>query len=135
MDDTHKNIEEYIPNKKRKILIVLDDVITHMLNNKKRNQIVTESSIRGRKLGISPIFITQSYFAVSKNFRLICTHYVIIQFPNKRDIEQIASSQSSGIVFKDFINHYNKYTVKPYSFLVIDATFAPDNPLRFRKNL
>ena len=79
--------------KKRKILIVLDDVITHMLNNKKRNQIVTESSIRGRKLGISPIFITQSYFAVSKNIRLICTHYVIIQFPNKQDIEQIAFSQ------------------------------------------
>ena len=121
--------------KKRKILIVLDDVITHMLNNKKRNQIVTESSIRGRKLDISPIFITQSYFAVSKNIRLICTHYVIIQFPNKQDIEQIAFSQSSGIVFKDFINHCNKYTVKPYALLVIDATFAPDNPLRFRKNL
>ena len=61
MDKIYKNIEEYNPNKKRKILIVLDYVIADMLSNKKLNPIVTELSIRGRKLNISLAFITQSY--------------------------------------------------------------------------
>ena len=61
-----KNIEEYKPNKKRKILIVFDDMITDMLSNKKLNPIVTELLIRGGKLNISFVFITQSYFTVPK---------------------------------------------------------------------
>ena len=60
MDDIYKNIEEYNTNKKRKILIVSDDVSAYMLTNKKRNKIVTELFIRGRKLNISLAFITQS---------------------------------------------------------------------------
>ena len=64
MDDIYKNIEEYNPNKKRKILIVFDDMIADMLSNKKLNPIVTELFIRGRKLNISLVFITQSYFAL-----------------------------------------------------------------------
>ena len=59
MDDIYKNIEEYYPNKKRKILTVLGYRITDMLSNKKRNPIVTEF-IRSRKLNISLVFITQS---------------------------------------------------------------------------
>ena len=66
MDDIYKNIEEYNPNKKRKILIVFDDMIADMLSNKKLNPIVTELFIRGRKLNISLVFITQSYFTVAK---------------------------------------------------------------------
>ena len=61
-----KNIEECKPNKKRKILIVFDDMIADMVNNKKLNPIVTELFIGGRKLNISLVFITQSYFAVPK---------------------------------------------------------------------
>ena len=57
-DDTYKNIEEYNPNKKREILIIFDDMITDMLNNKKINSIVTELFIRDRKLNISFVFIT-----------------------------------------------------------------------------
>ena len=57
MDDINKNIEEYNPNKKSKILIVFDDVIADMLNNKKRNSIVTELFTRGRKLKNSLVFI------------------------------------------------------------------------------
>ena len=60
MDDIYKNIEEYNPNKRRKILIVFDDVIADMLSNKKLNLIVTELFIRGRKLSISLVVITQS---------------------------------------------------------------------------
>ena len=61
MNYIYKNIEEYNPNKKRKILIIFDDTIADMLSNKKLNLIVTELFIRGRKLNISLVFITQSY--------------------------------------------------------------------------
>ena len=61
MDDIYKNIEEYNLNKKHEILIVFDDLIADMLSNKKLNPIVTELLIRGRKLNISVVFITQYY--------------------------------------------------------------------------
>ena len=73
MDDIHKNIEEYNPNKKRKILTVFDDMIADMLSNDKLNPIVTELFIKEIKLNISLIFITQSYFVAPKNFRLNST--------------------------------------------------------------
>ena len=57
MDDIYKNIEEYNPNKKWKILIVFVDMIADMLSNK-LNLIVTELFIRGRKLSIPLVFIT-----------------------------------------------------------------------------
>ena len=82
MVDIYKNIADYNPNKKRKILIVFDDMIADMLSNKKLNPIVTEF-IRGRKLNISLILITQSYFAVAKNITLNCTHYFIMKITNK----------------------------------------------------
>ena len=66
MDDIYKNIVEYNPNKKRKILIVFDDAIADMLSNKKLDLIVTELFIRGRKLNISLVFITKSYFSLPK---------------------------------------------------------------------
>ena len=75
MDDIYKNNEEYNPDKKSKILILFDDMIADMLSNKKLNKIVTELFIRGRKLNISIVFITQSYFAVPKNLRLNSTRY------------------------------------------------------------
>ena len=134
MDDIYKNIEEYNPNKKRKILIVFDDMIADMLSNKKLNPIVTELFIRGRKLNISLVFITQSYFAVPKNIRLNSTHYFIMKIPNKQELQQIAFNHSSDIDFQDFMNLYKKCTAKPYSFLVIDTTLASDNSLLFRKN-
>ena len=71
MQDVYKNIDKYNPGKKRKILIVFDDRIADMINNKKVSSIVTELFIRGRKLNVSLVFITQSYFKVSKDVRLI----------------------------------------------------------------
>ena len=129
-----KNIKEYNPNKKRKIVIVFDDMIADMLSNKKINPIVTELFIRGRKLNISLVFITQSYFAVPTNISLNSAYYFIMKIPNKRQLQQIAFNHSSDIYFKDFINFYKKCTGKPYSFFVIDATVASDNLLRFIKN-
>ena len=106
-----------------------------MLSNKKPDPIVTELFIRGRKLYISLVFITQSYFAVPKNIRLNSTHYFVMKIPNKRELQQIAFNHSSDIDFQDFMNLYKKCTAKPCYFLVIDTTLASDNSSRFRKNL
>ena len=70
MDGIYKNIEEYNPNKNKKLLTVFDDMIADILSNKKLNPVVTELFIKRRKLNISLVFITQSYFAVPKNIRL-----------------------------------------------------------------
>ena len=67
MQDVYKNIEDYNPGKEHKILIVFDDMIADMINNKKLNSIVTDLFIRGRKLNISIVFIMQSYFKVPKD--------------------------------------------------------------------
>ena len=79
MHDVYKNIDEYNPDKENKILIVFDDMITYMIHNKKLNSIVTELFIRGRKLNISLVFITQSYLKVPKDVRLNTSHFLLLQ--------------------------------------------------------
>ena len=106
-----------------------------MISNKTLNSIKTELFIRCRKLNISSVFISQSYFKVPKDVRNNSAHFFIMKIPNKRELQQIAINHSSGINTKDFINIYKKYTNKPYLFLVIDTTLLSNNPLRFRKNL
>ena len=137
MDDIYKNIEEYNSNKRGKVLVVFDDKIAHMFSNKKLNSAVrvTELFITGRKLNISLVFITQSYFAAPKNIRLNSMHYFIMKIPNTREFHQTAFNQSSDSGFKEFMNLYKKCTAKPYSFLVIDAALASYNTSAFRKNL
>ena len=103
MQDVYKSIEDYNPRKKRKVLIIFDDMIADMINNKKLNPIVTELFIRGRKRNISIVFITQSYFKVPKDVRLNSTHFFIMKIPNKRELHQITSNHSSDIDFKDFM--------------------------------
>ena len=98
MQDVHKNIEDYNPIKKSKILIVFHDIIADMINN---------SSIA---------FITQSYFKVPKDVRLNSTHFFIMKIPNKRELQQIALNHSSDIDFKDFMNIYKKCTTEPTLF-------------------
>ena len=83
-----------------------------MLSDKKFNPILTELFIRGRKRSMFLIFITQSYFVVRKDIKFNSTHYFITKIPN--------NSKSHNL--------YKKCTAKPYSFLVIDATLALDNP-------
>ena len=128
--DVYKNIEDYDPIKKRKILIVFDDMIPDMINNNNNNlnPIVTELFVRRRKLNISIVFITQSYFKVPKDVRLNSTHFFIMKISNKRELQQIALNHSSDIDFKDFMQIYKKYSKEPYSFLVNDATLPSDDP-------
>ena len=130
-----KNIDDYNPDKENRILIVFDDMIADMINNKQLNSIITELFIRCRKLNISLVFITQSYFKVPKDVRLNTTHFFIAKIPNKWELQQITINHSSNINTKDFGNIYRKYTVEPYSFFDIDTTLPSNNPLRFRKNL
>ena len=106
-----------------------------MNQNKKLNSIVTDLFISWEKLSISLVFITQSYFKVSKDVRLNTTHFLISKIPNKRELQQIAINHSSDINTKDFANIYRKCTAEPYSFFVNDTTLASNNPLSFRKNL
>ena len=135
MEDVYENIENYNPGKKRKILLVFDDMIADMIVNKNLNPVVTELFIRGRKRNISYLFITQSYFKVPNDVRLSSTHCFIIKTSNRRELQQIALNHLSDIDFKVFIKFYKKCTAAPYSFLVNDTTLSSDDPLRFRKNL
>ena len=134
MDDIYENIEEYIINKKRKILIVFDYLIADMLSNKKLNPIVTELFVRGRTAKWDCV-ITQSYFAVPKNIRLISNNYFIMKISNKIDFQQIAFNHSSDLDFQNFMNLYKKSIAEPYSLLVTDTTLPSDNFSHFRINL
>ena len=97
MQGVYKSIEEYNPGKERKILMVFDDMIADMINNKRRNPVVTELFIRGRKLNISIVFFTQSNFKVPKDVRLNSAHVFIMKIPNKRELQQITLNHSSDI--------------------------------------
>ena len=81
-----------------------------MINNKKLNSIVTELFVRGKKLNISLVFITQSYFKVPKDVRLNSTHFFIMKILNKRELQQILLNHSSDISSKDFIKIHKKCT-------------------------
>ena len=104
MHDVYKNINYYNPDKDNKILIVFDDMIADMILNKKLNSVITKLFIRGRKLNISLISITQSYFKVRKVVRLNKTHFFITKILNKRELQQIAINHSLDISTKDFQN-------------------------------
>ena len=85
MQDVYKNIDEYNIDKERKILIVSDDMIADIINNKKVNSIATKLFIRGRKLSVYLVFITQSYFKVSKDFILNILTFFFAKIPGKRE--------------------------------------------------
>ena len=90
MDGVYENIDDYNPNRQRKILIVFDDMIADIMTNKKFQAIIKELFIRCRKLNISLVFITQSYFSVPKDVRLNSTHYLIMKINSKRELQNIA---------------------------------------------
>ena len=135
MDDVYESINDYNPNRKRKILIVFDDMIADIMTNKKFQAIIKDLFIRCRKINISLVFITQSYFSVPKDVRLNSTHYFIMKINNKRELQNIAMNHSADIYYKDFMKIYSECTKEPFNFLTIDTTLPSSNPLRFRKNL
>ena len=124
MQDVYKKIEEDNLGKNSKILIVFDDMITDMINNKKLNPITTKLFIRTRKLNISIVFITQPYFKLPKDIILNSTHFCIMKIPNKKELHQIALNHLSGIDFKDFMKIYKDYTVDHILFWLMIQLYS-----------
>ena len=120
--DILSNIEDYNKKGKRKVLIIFDDIISHIKSDKKAQQILKDLFIRRRKLNISLCFLTQSYFSVPKDVRLNCTHYILFKLNSKRGLQNIAINHSADIDYKDFIKICRICTKEPFIFLTIDTT-------------
>ena len=116
MDDVYENINDYNPSRKRKILIVFVDIIVDIMTNEKFQAMIKELFIRCRKLNISLVFITQSYFSVPKEVRLNSTHYLIMKINPRKELQNVAINHSANIDYKDFIKIYREYTKEPFSF-------------------
>ena len=95
---------------------MFDDVIDDMISNTKLHPIVTELNIRGQKLNISSVFITQSYFPVLKDVSLNTIHFLIMKILNKKELHQHVLDYSSNVDFKDFLGLYRKFTAKNIHF-------------------
>ena len=139
MDNFYEDIDNYNPKRDKKVLIVFDDMIADIMTNKKFQAIIKELFIRCRKLNISLAFITQSYFSIflifPKDVRLNLTHYFIMKIKNREELQNIAFNHSAEIDYDDCKKTYRECTKEPFTFLTIDTTLPPSNPLRFRKNL
>ena len=118
---------------REKTLIVFDGMIADIMTNKKFQAIIKELFIRCKKLNISLVFITQSYFSVPKDVKLNSTHYLIMMIYNKKELQNIATNHSADIDYKDSVKIYRKCASEPYSFLTIDTTLPAENPIRFKK--
>ena len=130
-----ENIYDYNPNRKRKILIVPDDMIADIMTNEKFQAIIKELFITCRKANISLVFTTRSYFSVPKGVRLNSTHYLIMKINNRKELQNISINYSADIDYNDFVNIYRECTREPYSFLTIDSSLPAGDPLRFKKDL
>ena len=99
MDDVFTNIDDCNKQRKRKVLIIFDDMIADITSSKNFKAIIKELFIRCRKLNISIVFITQSYFRTPKDARLNSTHYVIMKIQSKKELQNIAQESSGDIDF------------------------------------
>ena len=131
MDGVYENIYNYNPNRRKKILIVFDDMIADIVMSKTFQAIIKELFIRCRKLNISLVFITQPYFSVPKYVRLNSTHCLIMKINNRKELQNIAINHSANIDYKDFMKVYRECTKEPCNFLTIDTTLPASDPLRF----
>ena len=121
MDDILSNIEDYNKKRKRKVLIVFDDMISHVMSDKKAQKILKDLFIRCRKLNISLCFLTQSYFSVPKDVRLNCTHCILSKLNNERELRNNSINHSVDMDYKDFVKIYKICTKEPFNFLTVDT--------------
>ena len=115
MDDVHENINDYSPSRKRKILIVFDDMIVDIMARKKFQAIIKELFIRCKKINISLVFFTRSCFSVPKDVRLNSTHYLIMETNNGKELQNIAINHSADIDYGDFMKIYRECTREPFN--------------------
>ena len=131
MEDVFDDINNYNKNRHKKVLIVFDDMIGDIeYNNFKR--IIKKLFYRARKINVSIVFITQSYFRALKDARLNSTHYILMKIGNKKELKRIAEEKSGYLDYKDFLKIYNYCTREPYLFMLIDT--RPTASVTFKKN-
>ena len=121
MDDVYENIDDYNPSRKRKKLIVFDDMIADIMTSTRFQAIIKELFIRRRKLNISLVFITQSYFSVPKDVRLNSSHYLIMEINSRKELQNIAINHSEDIYFKYFMKIYRECTINPFRKSLFDS--------------
>ena len=132
MNDVLDNINNYNKNRDKKVLIVFDDMIVDIEYKKNFKRIIKELFYRARKINVSIIFITQSYFRALKDATSNSTHYIIMKINNKKELKRIAEEKSGHLDYKDFLKMYNHCTKEPYSFMTIDT--RPTATMVFRKS-
>ena len=132
MNDVLDDINDYNKNREKQVLIVFDDMIADIEYNKNFKRIIKELFYRARKINVSIVFITQSYFRALKDARLYSTHYILMKIGNKKELKRIAEEKSGHLDYKDFLEMYNYCTKDSYSFMTIDA--RPTATIPFKKN-
>ena len=132
MNDLLHDINDYNKNRYKKVLIIFDDMIADIEYNKNFKRIIKELFYRARKINVSIVFITQSYFRALKDARLNRTHYILVRIGNKKELKRITEEKSGHLDYKDFFKMYNYCTKDLYSFMTIDT--RPIATTQFKKN-
>ena len=133
MNDVLDDINNYNKNRNKKVSIIFDDMIADIMRSETFKAIIKELFIRCRKLNISIVVTTQSYFRAPKDARLNSTHYILMKIGNKKELKSIAEEKSGHLDYKDLLKMYNYCTKEPYSFMMIDA--RPTVTITFTKTL
>ena len=118
MNDVLDDVNNYNKNRDKKVLIAFDDMIADIEYNKNFKRIIKELFYRARKIKVSVVFITQSFFRALKDARLNSTHYILMEIGNKKELKRIAEEKWGHLDYKDFLKMYNYCTEKPYSFML-----------------
>ena len=132
MNDVLDDINNYNKNRDKKVLIVFDDMIADIEYDKNFKRIIKELFYRARKINVSIVFITQSYFRALKDARLNSTQYILMKIGHKNELKRIAEEKSGHLDYKDFLKIYNCCTRKPYSFMTRNT--RPTASIIFKKN-
>ena len=132
MNDVLDDINNYNKNRDKKVLIVFDDMIADIEYDKNFKRIIKELFYRARKINVSIVFITQSYFRALKDARLNSTQYILMKIGHKNELKRIAEEKSGHLDYKDFLKIYNCCNRKPYSFMTINT--RPTASIIFKKN-
>ena len=103
MNDVLDDINNYNKNRDKKVLIIFDDMIADIEYNKNFKRIIKELFYRPRKINVSIVFITQSYFRALKDARVNSTHYILMKIGNKKELKSIAEEKSGNLDYKDFL--------------------------------
>ena len=118
MSDALDDIKNHNKNRDKKVLIVFDDMISDIEYNKDFKKIIKELFYRGRKISISIVFITLSYFRALKGIRLDSMHYILMKISNKKELKKEQKKKSGHLDYKDFLEIYNYCTKEQYIIIV-----------------